>query len=448
MQIHPVRAGYWCLLAATVFALTQAPSVCGQAQGQPQPQTPVQPQQPTPLQPQQQTAVQPQQTPLETQQQTNDRIRALSARTFTAPHDYIIGRGDVIGLEVFEIPELSRDVRVSQTGTIGIPLVPVRLYVAGLTELQVQQKVAEVLEANGLVSHPQVMVSVRERRSKPITIVGAVGHSMVYQADHPVTLVQVLAEAGGISADAGDTVNITRAQLPEEVSSDEPPEIGPENTVLATNPNSPATPPARKSPPDAAAAGKSTSETPPPEIQAPEAAAKQSAPQNAESAAVPPPITNSDVAPLANTITVNLAELLERGDTRNNIPLQAGDIITVPHAGIVYALGAVQRAGGFVVSNDRAQLSTLKLLALSGGVTRVGKKGQAVIIRKDSTGKQLAIPVDLGKIIRRESEDVRLMPSDILYVPDSPAKAALIRAGEITLGLGTNLAVYRLGTGF
>jgi polysaccharide export outer membrane protein len=158
---------------------------------------------------------------------------------------------------------------------------------------------------------------------------------------------------------------------------------------------------------------------------------------------------NSDAAPpLANTITVNLAELLERGDTRNNIPLQAGDIITVPHAGIVYALGAVQRPGGFVVGNDRAQLSTLKLLALSGGVTRVAKKGQAVIIRKDSTGKQLAIPVDLGKIVKRESEDVRLMPSDILYVPDSPRKAALIRAGEITLGVGTGLVLYRLGSGF
>jgi protein involved in polysaccharide export with SLBB domain len=443
VQIQSCRASYWCLLAAAVFGLAQAPSVCGQAPAQPQQQSPLQPQPQTAVQPLPQNPVQPQQTPLETQQQTNDRIRDLSARTATAPHDYIIGRGDVISLEVFEIPEFSRDVRVSQTGTIGLPLVPVRLYVAGLTELQVQQKVAEVLEANGLVSHPQVMVSVRERRSKPITIVGAVGHSMVYQADHPVTLVQVLAEAGGITADAGDTVNITRAQVPEEVNSNEPPEIGPEDTVSATNPTPPTTPPA----PLDAAIGKSSSEALPPGIQLPQAPAKQTAPQTG-STATPPPITNSDVAPPVNTITVNLAELLERGDTTNNIPLQAGDIVTVPHAGIVYALGAVQRPGGFVVSNDRAQLSTLKLLALSGGVTRVAKKAQAVIIRKDLTGKQLAIPVDLGKIVKRESEDVRLMPSDILYVPDSPAKAALLRAGEITLGLGTNLVVYRLGTGF
>src|ERR1700745_921115 len=168
---------YWCLLAVVISGLTHASSVCAQ-------------------------------TSLETQQQTNDRIRALSSRTATPPHDYIVGRGDLITLEVFDIPELSREVRVSQTGTIGIPLVPVRLYVVGLSELQVQQKVAEVLEANGLVSHPQVMVSVKEKRSKPITVVGAVSRPMVYQGDETVSLVPGLGDAGGIAADAGDTVII------------------------------------------------------------------------------------------------------------------------------------------------------------------------------------------------------------------------------------------------
>src|ERR1700758_5195421 len=89
---------------------------------------------------------------LETPQQTNDRIRQLSAAARLAPHDYVIGPGDVISIEIFDVKELSRDVRVSQTGTIGIPLVPVRLRVSGLTEVQAEQKIAEVLEANGLVS--------------------------------------------------------------------------------------------------------------------------------------------------------------------------------------------------------------------------------------------------------------------------------------------------------
>jgi len=150
---------------------------------------------------------------------------------------------------------------------------------------------------------------------------------------------------------------------------------------------------------------------------------------------------------VANTITVNLAELLERGDTQNNIPLQGGDIVTVPHAGIVYALGAVQRPGGFVANNDRAQLSTLKVLALAGGMTRIAKKNQAVIIRKDSLGKQQAIPIDLAKIIERKSEDVRMMPSDILYIPDNATKAGLIRAGEFGLAVASALTIYRLGTG-
>ena len=382
------------------------------------------------------------QAPLETQQQTNDRIKWMSSNSVSPPHDYTVGRGDLIGVEVFDVPELSRELRVSQSGTIGMPLVPVRLYVSGLTEIQVQQKIAEVLEANGLVSHPQVMVSVREKRSKPITVVGAVAHPMVYQADRPVTLVQVLAEAGGISADAGDMVIITRVGAQEEKSGNEPPEIGPEDSNPAGNPASPAPPVANPE--------STTNQNPAPQpvFPGPETAEKTMPQQPVAGAgATPPPITASDTAPIPNTISVNLSELLERGDIQNNIPVQGGDVITVPHAGIVYALGAVQRPGGFVSTNDRAQLSTLKVLALAGGLTRIAKKDRAVIIRKDATGTQRSIPVDLGKIIHQESEDVRMMPSDILYIPDNMTKAVLIRASEIALQVGTALVIYRVGTG-
>jgi polysaccharide export outer membrane protein len=433
MQPAKLGAPYWCLLAGTILGLMLAPSASAQ-------------------------------TSIETQQQTNDKIRDLSAKSATPLHDYIIGRGDVISVEVYDVQELTRDLRVSQTGTIGIPLLPTRLFVAGLTEIQVQRKIAEVLQANGLVTNPQVMVSVKERRSKPITIVGAVVHSMVYQADHPVTLVEVLAEAGGIAPDASDTVLITRGALLSNLDSNEPPDIAPEDAVPITNPSSPTadtSATAAIQPPDATATnnasnGNSVGAQPtvagvqpvPPSQEIP----PQTSPQNAPVAAppptaTPPPISNAQVSSLLpNTISVSLSELLERANTENNIQLQAGDVVTVPHAGIVYALGAVQRPGEFVSNNDRAQLTTLKLLALSGGMTRVAKKTQAVIIRKDSTGKQEAIPVDLQKIVKRESEDVRLMPSDILYVPDSPRKAALIRAGEIGLGVSTGLLIYRIGT--
>ena len=365
-----------------------------------------------------------QQAVLETPQQTNDRIRALSSTARLSPHDYVIGNGDVIDVEVFDVKELSREVRVSQTGSIGIPLVPVRLHVGGLTEVQTEQKITEVLEAHGLVSHPQVSVSVKERKSKPITIVGAVQHAMVYQADRPVTILEVLAEAGGIANDAGDTVIVTRPSQEPPADSSEPPAIGAEDPA-------PTTP--TESTPTGAARAESAPKT---VFTGPASTASPDTPAN-------PPAPN-EPPPLSNTITINLDELVESGNATNNIILQAGDIVTVPHAGIAYILGAVSKPGGYVMANDRSQMSALKLLALSGGLSRTAKKDRAVIIRKDSQGLQHEVAVDLKKVLERTSEDVRLQASDILYVPDSASKQAMYRALEFGLALGAGVALYRI----
>lgn len=129
---------------------------------------------------------------------------------------------------------------------------------------------------------------------------------------------------------------------------------------------------------------------------------------------------------------------------RNNIPLQAGDVVTVPHAGIVYVLGAVTRPGGFVLSNDRTQLTTLKILALAGGLTNVAKLDHAVIIRKDDQGKQTETEVDLKKVINRQAEDLQMRPSDVLYIPESRTKKALVEAAELGVAVGTAVAIYRI----
>lgn len=143
-------------------------------------------------------------------------------------------------------------------------------------------------------------------------------------------------------------------------------------------------------------------------------------------------------------MTINLNELLESGDMRNNIPLQSGDVVTVPHAGIVYVLGAVNRPGGFVLSNDRTQMTTMKILALAGGLTHVAKVDHAVIVRKDDQGKQTETQVDLKKVIDRQAEDLPMRASDILYVPDSKTKAALYQALQIGAAVGTAVAIYRV----
>jgi polysaccharide export outer membrane protein len=221
---------------------------------------------------------------------------------------------------------------------------------------------------------------------------------MVYQADHPITILEVLAEAGGVSSDAGDTVIVTRPASEPPTDPSEPPAIGPEGSL-----------------PGAAAPNSSS---------------------NSQAFAEP--------SPLNNTITINLNELMESGNATNNIVLQAGDIVTVPHTGIVYVLGAVGRPGGFVLANDRGHMSTLKVLALAGGLNRTAKSDHAVIVRKDTQGQQHEVAVNLKKVMLRQEEDVLLQPSDILYVPNSAGKQAMVRALELGVAVGTGLALYRV----
>lgn len=309
--------------------------------------------------------------------EANARITELAIAATAKQSDYIIGAGDLLGIEVFDITELSRDVRVNESGLVSLPLIPVKIQAAGLTPFQLQDKIAELLQVNGLVSHPEVSVSVKERHGEPITMAGAVKMPMVIEAVGRMTLLEALSQAGGIAPEAGDTVTITRPARPANPNDDDPP-----------------------------------------------------------AASIPP-----------TSITVNLLQLLDSGDPKYNIPLLGGDVVNVSHAGIVYAVGAVQRAGGYVMSEDHQQMSVLKILALTGGLIPTAKSRDAVILRRDpSTGGRQQVPVDLRKILTLKASDVLLAQDDILFVPDSAASHALRRTGEVALGLASGAALYRVDT--
>ena len=371
-----------------------------------------------------------------TPQQTNERIKELTSSSKSNIHDYVIGNGDLLSISVFDVPELTREIRVSQTGTINIPLVPVRLEVSGLTEVQAEQKIAEVLESNGLVSHPEVGVVVKEHKSQPIIIVGAVTHPMVYETDHPVTVLEAIAQAGGVSNDAGDTVIINHPRGATFVEIPNPASAAP-----------PTQPPGSGEPADSSG----SANAPPPAIQENNSPSGTSFPSVEEMAKNPSSSANSGAAPASdqtphpsNIITINLDELVENGDMRNNIPLRAGDVVTVPHAGIVYVLGAVNRPGGFVISNDRTQLTAMKVLSLAGGLTKIAKSSHSYIIRQDTLGKQTQTEIDLKKVLKFEEEDVPMHASDILYIPDDRFKDVMLQAIALTIAMGSSVAIYRL----
>src|SRR5260370_24830505 len=77
-----------------------------------------------------------------------------------------------------------------------------------MTVQETEQELNKLLSA--YIRHPQVVVSVAEVRSQPVSILGAVNAPGVHQVQGRKTLLEMLALAGGIRSDAGYSVRITR----------------------------------------------------------------------------------------------------------------------------------------------------------------------------------------------------------------------------------------------
>ena len=170
----------------------------------------------------------------QTPQQTNARIQQLAQTSRPPTGDIPIGAGDVVHIDVFDVPDLSRDVRVGPTGLVSLPLVPERISVAGCTPFQLGQRIEKLLQVNGLVMHPQVSVMVKEQSSDPISVIGAVGHPIVFHEVRPTSLLEVLASANGISDDAGDSVIITRQRTPAATCGETDPPADPSGDTPTT----------------------------------------------------------------------------------------------------------------------------------------------------------------------------------------------------------------------
>jgi polysaccharide export outer membrane protein len=140
---------------------------------------------------------------------------------------------------------------------------------------------------------------------------------------------------------------------------------------------------------------------------------------------------------------VNVDHLLESGESAYNIPVYGGDILTVPHAGIVYVAGAVNQAGGFVLPNSQDHMSILRAMALAHGTTLTAKLNQSLIIRKTKDGKEQQVNVRLGDILSQKMPDQPLYANDILLVPDSNAKRAFYKAANAAVSVTTGLLIFR-----
>lgn len=148
----------------------------------------------------------------------------------------------------------------------------------------------------------------------------------------------------------------------------------------------------------------------------------------------------SETAP--DKVSIELRKLLYSQDTKLNIEIQPFDIVTVSRAGIVYLAGAFNKPGGYVLDN-KDTITALEAVAMAQGLGGNARTSQARIIRRSTSGATTESQIDLKKILESKAPDVILADNDILFVPNSNAKAISKTTLSSVVSIVSGLVIYR-----
>ena len=143
------------------------------------------------------------------QQGTVTHSEASTPDTANLPVEKL-GPDDLLGISVYDSPELSRTVRVDAEGNIRLPMMRQRIQAAGLFPYELEKSITSALISENILVSPVVTVSVVEYRSRPITVAGSVRNPLTFQATGNVTLLDAISRAGGIAENAGSSILVTR----------------------------------------------------------------------------------------------------------------------------------------------------------------------------------------------------------------------------------------------
>ena len=124
---------------------------------------------------------------------------------------YRIGPGDLVELNVFDVEELNREIRVRPSGVVALPLVG-KLEVAGLTEDGLQELISKKLEK--FLQFPQVSIFIKEYAAHRVSVIGEVANPGTYSLKTTdFSLVEAISQAGGRTELAGGTVMLIPGDL-------------------------------------------------------------------------------------------------------------------------------------------------------------------------------------------------------------------------------------------
>jgi len=304
----------------------------------------------------------------------------MAAQNRPMTGEYIISPEDLLEMIVFDVPELSRDYRVSASGMIIMPLVAGPIPAAGLTLEQLAARVSERLRTAGLVTNPQVTVNVKESRAHAISIVGAVRMPQSIRVLGRTTFLDVVSQAGGFAEDVGSIAIITRGEMAMRA-------LGPDSGSEKTGS---------------------------------EPAATQT--------------LTVDVKSLMNTGEASLNPYVYPGD---RVTIQRAGVIYV--VGAVNRPGGFTLKSEY---EEMTVLKALALADNAKSTAKQDKAMIYRKNPQKPEGKE-EIPVRLSQIMANRAPDLPLYANDILFVPDSAGKKAIRRAAEAAISLGTGVVLYR-----
>jgi polysaccharide biosynthesis/export protein len=317
--------------------------------------------------------------------------------------NYLLGTNDLLKITVYNNPDLSLETRIGERGIIRFPLIG-EVQVGGITSSAAELKIAKLLETGGFVKKPQINILVTQFQSKMISVLGSVIKPGRYPLERASNLSDLLALAGGPTADGSDLVTITSKAGKTELDLQNIIGKGDKSQNVPLNGGEIVYVHAR----DVSVIGQVNR----PGKYAVTGGVRTLGDFLSVAGGISP--GGSDTVTVTTMregkqqrYEVDIDNLFRTGNNSTNIELTSGDTVYVPRAPMAYIYGEVQRPGTFRIERN---MTVLQALVQGGGLTQRGTQRNIELHRRNENGEIKKLKPELNDIVQQD---------DVFYVQES-----------------------------
>lgn len=317
--------------------------------------------------------------------------------------DYTLGTGDYVKVMVYGDEHLTREVRIADKGILSFPLIG-EVQVDGLTTVEAERKIASMLQSGGFMTTAQVSIVVTQFMSKTVSVLGGVLKPGRYAVTRKSSVLDIIAEAGGLSQEGSEIVTLVRGDTQKtydisdivqlKVAPNEIEVIGNETIYVGTK--------------DVSIVGQVLR---PGKFSIQGGARKLtdflSLAGGVAETAGEMVVYSTKSSGTTVTEQINIDELFMSPESGINKVMQPGDLVYIPKAPQVYIYGEVQKPGVYKIEK---RMSVMQAIAKAGGLTVRGTQRSAKLYRKNPDGTTSKSVPDLK---------ATLVDEDVLFIEES-----------------------------